>query len=282
MGADQQRPGNNRLPILEFKGLNERKQFVNPELTEFDILQGFVQSKAGTLQRPNGIGPLLYLQGRRILSIKQTFDTRRNVLVQTDNGVLLYSEDEIFSRPSGSNLTPVTPPAGSEEEDMAQGLIVHSVASASNGGSIGSASTWVIRTLTGIAEQFNPDGSAASFITALAANVFTLAAGVYRIHVVSVRSNPNGAGCSAKMRLFNVTTGLPAWNGLEHEESTSIRIQQNTPVLLTTEGTLNLAVPTQLRVEEWASAICNNTGMGFPSNTLKPEVYCRVKVLKTQ
>lgn len=281
--ADQQKPGNNRLPILQLKGLDERTRYVNPDPTAFDKLQGFVQQKAGAIQRPNGIQQLVHLPGHRILNIAQTFDTKRNVLVQTDQGLMLYTEDEIFGRPPTHSLTPVTPPPDTEEENMAQGLITHSLASGTSGGGT-SAGVWVSRLLNNIVEQYNPDGTAASFITAIdpITGHFTLAAGVYRIFIKSIRSNPNAAILRARMRLYNVTAALPAWNGLQHEESTSERVQQNTPVALFSEGTLNLAVPTILRVEEYSDNNAAASGQGLLTASGKPEVYCFVRILKTQ
>lgn len=279
MPADQQQPGEKQFPLSKFKGLNERAKFINPSPQEFDNLQGFIQQRSGAIQRPTGIMPLQYIPGSRILSIGQTFDTRQNVLVQTDNGVLIMSEDEMMNRPVVTNLIPIPI---TEEEDMARALLYHTQLTNVGGGAL-AAATWTTTPLNQLIEQVNPDGSLAGFVTATPSaplHQFTLAPGTYRFKGKCVQSN-GGGNAIGKCRLFNVTTALPAWNLALNEEGTTGNGPSGRNMVMFFEGTLILAVPTTFRIEQWSTAGTGATGFGAPANNGKAEVYTQLEILKT-
>lgn len=277
MAANEQSPGDNQRVIQYFKGLNERARYVNRDITEFDQLFGFVQERIGTIQRPHGIKLLQYIPDTRILTIAQTFDTRQNVIVQTDNGVAIYSEAELFNRASTAVLAPVVLP---EEETMSRALIYHTEATGVNGGTIAAGNTWTTRPLNQIIEQVNPDGTAATFVTALAGNTFTLAAGTYRVRAMCLGCDNSGSSF-LKARLFNVNTLLPAWNGAQNEESTTARAADGFNTMMLIQGSFTIGVPTQFRIEQWSSTATDTSGFGRATGTGKPEVYAQVEILKT-
>lgn len=268
----------NPISVGQFKGLNERGRFNNIDVTEFDKLLGYSQQFSGIIERPNGTLLLQQIPGHRILGIHQTFDDRQNVIIQTDQGVRVISEDALFNRASGANLTPVVIP---EEDTMAEAILAHTVASGITGGAYAVASVWQDAPLTDIIHQRNADGTAAAFVTALAANVFTLAAGVYRIEFEST-FNDNAGNSLCQARLFNTTTGLPAWDGLNNKQATSQRVIAPGTVLLKGRGWLDLSGgPASFKLQHWCSTVTDANGFGQPSTTGDREVYRWIKVLKT-
>lgn len=274
-----QLPADKGVQVSEVKGLNERLKFSNPDSGEFDSLIGLIPQQLGNLQRINGTKFLQYIAGKRILNIYQTFDRRENCLVQTDQGVYLFSEDELLNRVVPTNLTPVTE---IEEENMSQAVIIDSRASGTNGGSI-TATTWTDAPLSAILYQLNPDGTAASFVTALAANIFTLAVGGYRFRIRSICAD-DGTGTTAKVlaRLFNVTSGLPAWSGLNNEVSGPCQLfANNINSTIFLGGELELTVPTQFKIQHYASQLATNVGFGFPLALSFRENYRWIEITQT-
>lgn len=275
MAAGHQKPSDRQFVLEKLRGLNQRLKYNNDE-SEFDDLVGWIHQRAGELQRVNGIERLQRIDGVAIMSIKQTFDSRKNVIVQTTVGVYQYTEDEILNRPPTYILTPTVLP---EEDTMAEALLAYTIGSGTNGGTYTVASTWQDAPLNQIIHQRNADGTAAAFVTALAGNVFTLAAGKYRIEAESQAARTGAA--LFKARLFNVSTVLPAWNTLQNEESNSIQIAANMTGTAKIRGYLDLGGATQLKLQHWMDNASVNIGFGFPVSTGKPEVYRWIKILKT-
>lgn len=270
-------PQDKGVVVAQVKGVNERLKFTNPDITQFDILKGFIPQRDGILQRINGTKFLQLLQGRQILNMCQTFDRRKNFIVQTDQGVYLYSEDELLNREPITNLTPVV---NTEEEDMAKAILIHSVANNVGGGAL-VATTWTTAPISAILSQKNPDGTAAAFVTALAANAFTLATGGYRFNIRSVVSCTTGAGTPQKAlaRLYNVTTGLPAWSGLDNEVSMNTQNGVNTlNFQVALGGDLDIAVPTQFRLEHYQNVAGT---FGIAENMGFREVYRWIEIIQT-
>lgn len=271
-----------RITVVELKGLNEREIDANSDLGYFDFLRGCVPINKNTLTRCNG-SKLLLNFGEPVLSIHQTNDSRGNIIVQTLSSVRVVSTNELFG--TTINPTNLQPVASTEEESMSQAIIVHQVAAGTNGGTYTVANTWQQAPLSAILSQLNPDGTPAAFVTAFAANQFTLDTGVYRIRGYSVMSN-SGASTKMAARLFNVTAGTPAWSGAANEDSHALLSGgANYNERLQFAGTLNLAIPTQFQVEGLQSAAKTNSGFGIFANaagfTLAKELYRYIEILKT-
>lgn len=265
--------------VRALKGANERKQFTNPDPSELDKVVGFIPSIAGAQRKMNGIQLLQTVEGAPpIYNICQTNDSRRNIIVQTRDNVLLISEAEFFNQPI---YTPtLTNIASFEEDSMAYGLIVHTEANNVSGGT--AAGTFTARTLSHIVHQVNADGTAAAFITALAANRFTLAAGKYRI-----RGWCLGSGIATDIliaRLYNVTAGAAAWNGGQNENTNAGQVaiaQENVTMFFA--GYLDLAVPTQFELQQKTNNATppEANGCGAPANLGHRELYAMIEIFQT-
>lgn len=275
-------PNEKGYPVDRLLGINERLKFSNPNLAEWDSLTGMIQQRAGIPQRLNGSRLLSFLPGRKIISIKQTFDERQNVIVQTDLGVYIYTEDELMGRSVVTNLTPVI---SIEEEDMSLAILVHYTAAGVNSGSYSVANVWQQAPLTTL-DQRNPDGSAAAFVTAFAANRFTLATGTYRFRGWSAMSNAT-AGRAVAARLFDVTAGLAAAFFTGNAISPAKETGANGSIILEIGGSLTIAAPTQFEIQGLGTHTQANTGFGFPKSGAAPaftvagEMYRYLEVLKT-
>lgn len=267
-----------QIQINAFAGLDQSVSPASIPAGKLTVLEGLYPEPQGALQRIPG-KTLLTKLNSPILNIHQTFDARNNIIVQTDTDIQVFTLDELLDRTPATSLTPT---AISEEETMPQAIIVHAVAAGTAGGTYTSASTWQQAPLTAIQSQLNADGTAASFVTALSSNRFTLSAGTYRFHCRSAHCDAT-AGIYCVARLYNVTTSLPAWNGLDNETgpwdviATASRNQY-----LEFDGDLTIAVPTQFEIQHYASGAETTNGFGRPTNlgSLK-EVYRTLKIIKT-
>ena len=268
----------NQIQISQLGGLNESLSLANLPPGTFAALEGLYPAKSGSLERMPG-KTLLRRLSAPILNIYQTFDARNNILVQTTEDVQLFTLDELMSRTPATTLTAT---AISEEDTMSKAIIVHAVAANTAGGTYTTASTWQQAPLSAIQSQLNADGTAAAFVTALAANRFTLSAGTYRFKGRSAHSDAT-AGIFCVARLYNVTTALPAWSGLDNETgpwdviATATRNQY-----LEFEGDLTIAAPTQFEIQHYASGLEATNGFGKPVNlgSMK-EIYRTLTIIKT-
>jgi hypothetical protein len=272
----QDLPSDKEAIVPRLGGLDERNEFSKQIGPDFDALSGFIHQRDGILQRANGTKLLQSIPGKKILSICQTFDNRKNVLVQTDGGVYLFSEDELVGRVIPTALTPVTI---NEEETMSRAVIVHALALTNNGGNYPVANVWQDAPVSAILFQRNPDGTAAAFVTAIATPNFTLAVGSYRISGWSMHTAAAGNRC--KTRLFNTTSGLPVWNGADNEDSPALLVDTvNGNTQLPFAGEITIAVPTQFKIQNFCTALSAN-GFGFARNIGHNELYRFIDIIKT-
>lgn len=264
--------------VASLGGLNRLSTLNNTKVEEFYALVNLIHQYDGVLQIPPGIKTRILLEGREILRIHQTNDRRENILVQTDEGVYVFSEDEFFER---AYVPALVANAIVEEDTMAKAIIVQSLALNTHGGSYTPANSWQQAPLSAILSQLNADGTAAAFVTALAANIFTLAAGTYRFNIRSMHACDTAAHRIIG-RLFNVTTGAPAWTGLNNENS-PVYLQDspdgNTEICF--GGDLTIAVPTQFQLEHFCSRLTLTTGFGFRRNIGSRENYRWIEIIKT-
>lgn len=271
----------NLKTIPALGGLNRFSTLNNTPPEDFYGLINLIHQYDGVLQSPPGIKPRALVSGKRILSIHQTNDKRENVIVQTSDGVYIFSEDELFERMYAPALTPITI---LEEETFMKGIITDQRVANTDSGVNTVAAAWTTAPLSAIVSQLNPDGTAAAFITALAANVFTLAIGVYRFRIRCAVAGT--AGDKYKGRLFNVTAGAAAWVGLANETGEWEDIKDANSNLYTVfGGDLQIAAPTQFRIEIYAGtagAPGKVNGMGRKTNIGGlSEVYRWIEIIKT-
>lgn len=263
-----------KIVAQQLQGLNEREQYANPNVNEFDLLQGLIPVHKNTLTRAPGCK--LYLDfGEPILGIHQTNDSRGNVIIQTLDNVYVVTENDLFGIEYDPGLVFSADPTGLF---MAYAKLVHKAALNVDGGSIGAA--WATREITDIVSQINNDGTAATFLT-LAANQFTLSSGVYVIQgVFTVSSNvTDGVAKKARVRLQNITAGLPAWDGLPNEEGDSVFIKDyKGNVICSLGGHLVLAGPTILEVQDIRDGA--GTIRGNAANLGSFEIYGQLDVWK--
>jgi len=275
-----------KITVQELKGLNEREQFANPDLGFFDVLKGCVPTNKNTLTKAFGCKFALNF-GEPILAICQTNDSRKNVIVQTQSAVRVVTEEELFGQPIvNPNLTLVA--GAGEEETMSRAIIVHQVATGTHGGGYTTANVWQQAPLNVIVSQLNPDGITNPGFASLALNQVTLATGAYRIRGWSIMTNTVGQIGAA--RLFNVTTGFPAWNGAPNEISPTHVLSQISAgadnVKFEFGGDLLLGVPTVLEIQGnmHAAKATNGFGSAQSGGTLaaaSKELYRWLEILKT-
>lgn len=271
-----------KITVQELKGLNEREQNANNDLGYFDYLKGCVPINKNTLTRANGC-LLLNTYPDKVLSIFQTNDSRKNILIQTASALYTVSEDDFFNRtPTATNLTPI---AGSEEETMSRAIIVHSATAGTNGGTYTTLNVWQQAPLTSILSQLNPDGTAAAFVTSLTSNQFILSAGVYRIRGYSIMSCVTAATKMAA-RLYNATAAAAAFSGAANEDTFAVLSGgASYNERLEFGGDVTLAAPTTFEVQGLMSRAQTNTGFGIFASAAgfssAKELYRWVEILKT-
>lgn len=269
--------GFSRITVEELKGLNEREQDANLDVGEFDVLKGFVPTRQNTLTKINGARLFHQLDGEEIIGFCQTNNSRRQIYVQTRIRLYAVSEDEFFNRAIfNPALNYVTT---DEEESMARAVLIHSVASGSNGGTYTTLNIWQKAPLSSILTQLNADGSPAAFCTLLA-DEFTLSSGVYRLRGWSMMSQAV-VGTKVQARIYNVTAATPAWIGQGNEYSNKTTISTaNKQVQLNLAGDLNLGGNTTFRIEGFMSAAQVNTGFGT-AQAIGTELYRWLEIIKT-
>ncbi len=266
-------------------GMNRLVSETGELTSDFEVVDGFIHQQKDILETLPGCLPLLRIAGKQIKQIYPTNDSRQNVIIQTDQGVYTYTEDELFSRVYTPSLTPITI---TDEENMSKAIIVHTEAPNTDSGSGVTQNTWVDAPLNAILSQLNPDGTAAAFVTALAANVFTLAAGTYRFNGWSMGSTGT-TNTRFAARLYNVTAAAPAWTGLNNENGpVEVNSAANRNARCVFGGDLTIAVPTQFKVQMMSSITQATTGCGRAMDqapgtdiALAREVYRWVEILKT-
>lgn len=267
-----------KIVLRTLNGLDERNAAASENEGLFDILKGAIPIDSNTLTKVNGCKTLIYFAGERILNIHQTFDSRRNLIIQTFGKVRIISEEEFFGYPYSPQLTTV---AFNEEDTMPQALIGHIEPSGNPGGA--STIAYLARSLNTIVSQLNADGTAASFLTLNSAlKQFTLATGVYRIRGWVIGQGGTTA-VKLNVQLFNVTAALPAWNGLSNQdgESQLTRVADKNQ-RLDFGGALNLLVPTTFEIRQKASVALAVIGFGSAAASAGAnEIYAWADIIKT-
>lgn len=270
-----------KISVQALRGLNEREQYTNPNVEEFDQLEGMIPIFKNTLtQAP---GHKFYANfSAPVLSICQTNDSRGNIIVQTDNNVYTVTEAELFNIVYVPTLTLTALDA---LEYMAYARILHKQLTGVGGGAVSTA--WSQRSLTDIVSQINADGTAASFVT-LAANQITLAIGVYRItgQFCIAKTLENTADeKTARVRLYNVSAALPAWSGLANSESDCFNLRDvRGNAFVTIGGHIQVtATPKIFEVQDIVGAAASGTNMtrGLPTSLGTAEVYGWLDILKS-
>lgn len=256
------------IQIRQLGGLNERVSPVDLELNQFSILQGLYPSQVGLLSRIPGKSLLFQLDGK-VLTIHPTYNSQGHVIIQTDENYYLTTIDEIQNRVYVSNLTST---AITEEENMSLGIIVGYKAAGVNGDV--EAAAFAARPLTAIITN---DGS---FITAIGAINFQLAAGTYRFELMCTHSG--NIGVRFLSRLFNSTgsANLLTGNFIESTPGISATLASNTWSFLK-GGPVVLAAPTTIEVQSRVSVAAAANVMGKPANLGSNEIYTMLKILKT-
>lgn len=263
-----------KILVENLSGLDERRREGNENLGRASYLQGLVAFEENELSRPNGIKPLLRIEGQEIVGLFQTFNSRNHVYVQTRENVYVMTTNELFGYTEGTSLTYV---GLTEEEDMSIAVLTHAEATTVNAGNI--TTSWAQRVLNNIANQTNPDGTAASFCS-LAANRFTLDPGKYRVNGWAAVYNSTAVLRTLGLRLYNVTASAAAWAGLDNECSFSRILSATANEQLFIWGYLDLAVPTQFELQSIGSVAVTN-GLGIASNLGPRELYATLQILKT-
>ena len=83
--------------VKQLGGINQRAAFALLQEGEFQNLVGTYPSKAGRQERLVG-KELIKPFSSPIKAIFQTFDSRGNIIIQTESEVHVYSLDELLSR----------------------------------------------------------------------------------------------------------------------------------------------------------------------------------------
>lgn len=268
------------ISVQKLLGVDQRAKFGAGELGAFDKLIGFYTPNIGLLKQVPGKEALQYIaDSGGILEIYQTNDSRKNIIIQGRNHVYIMSENEFFNRPITTNLTPVPL---TEEEDMAQAIIAHVVAGVNGGGGSTVINTFTTAVLNQIVSQFNADGTAAAFVTGLAANVFTLATGWYRIRGWSLAAHA-ATGHKVWCRLVDNGSGLALWNGLLNQDSEQVEtVVATRNVKMEFGGVFHAAVPTAIRLDQRMDANSVNIGMGNPEAIGGfNDIYRWIEILRT-
>lgn len=263
------------ITVQELKGVNERKQYANNELGEFDYLRNVTFSRANALTKINGIKLLREGLGSPVLNIVQTNDSRRTIIIQCRDAVYSLTEDELFGTTPATNLYY---PELNEEDVMPYALIVHKANSGVDGG--GSTPALTARPLTDIVTQINSDGTAAAFCS-LATNQITLQPGWYRI-----RGWVTASGAAADKlwgALYNTTAAANAWVGQANEYISPITPPvSGKNVRMFFAGVLNPLGVSTYELRQAGSVSVGGSGFGKAAGQAGiPELYASIEIIKT-
>lgn len=267
-----------RITIEQLRGLNERQQFANVDLGAMDYLKGVIPTTFNTLTRPGAIALLQTISpSEMVLQICQTNDSNGNIIVQTDKAIRIMNEEEFF----GSIYVPnfVNVPV-QDDEIMPRAILVHTAVSGGlGGGNLTTSSAQM--PITSILSQVNADGTAAAFCS-LAANQFTLSAGVY--YVKGYHNLFNVAAKVAIGQLYNITAAANAWAGLNNENTNKVVFDGANNQVINFEGILQPNVPTTYEWRAVTNTLRSNDGLGKTTNTAPAntiETYGILDIIKT-
>lgn len=268
-----------KISVVEIKGLNERKLYNNQDLGELDILRNGIPTTEGAISRMNGIGFRLQIAGEAIHTLHQTNDSRGNILVKTDQNLYMMTSEEFWDQTA--YIPNLNYASLLEEENMSLAIIIHQETSGTSAGS--STTSFAQAKLTNIISQVNADGTVASFAS-LATNQITLAAGKYRIRGRTTMHSTT-AGHKFTVQLYNITTAASLWTGLLNQESSRFNADPvtNHNTWLEFGGYISLAAPTIIELQKKAStAFATGTaGYGGPQAGGSNEIYTWIEILQT-
>ncbi len=279
------------VKIRPLGGVNERGSPIDLPPSDFSKVKGLFPSQNGLLERIRG-NKFLTKFNEAILSINPTYNTLGHIIIQTATKRYLTTLDELFNRNVyTSDLIPATSSPGGEimeEETMSLALIIGKKTANTNGKNIGTS--YADRDLSDI--NVNEGG----IVTGLTANVFTLAAGSYRIRSWAVNCCTRTIGSSQFFihRLYNNTdsdylfkvVGVVSAASTASRASTPARtidIQNN--IFTYHNGTITLTSSCDISIQSKTNSVTVTDGLtpreGRPVNLGEDEVYTVIEILKT-
>lgn len=279
------------VKIRPLGGVNERLSPIDLPPSEFSEVKGLFPRQNGLLERIWG-SQFLDKLAEAIISINATYNSSGHILIQTATKRYLTTLDELFNRNIYvSDLDPATSVPGggiSEEETMSLAIVIGKKAVNTNGKDI--ATTYGPRDLSDI------DVNEGGIVSALAANVFTLVAGSYRIRSWCCNAGVRSTTGSQPFihRLYNETNSDYLFKVVGVVSAASTAMAASTPAKVTDIntnvwtyhiGTLTLTGSCNISIQ----SITNNTTVtdgitpreGRPVNMVEPEVYTVIEILKT-
>lgn len=187
------------IKVTRLAGLNLRAGRHALGQGEADRVFGLYPAKNFLMQRIPGKALYRFLNGKKILGLRQTFDGSGNVIVQTDQDLQIISLDEFLNRAATFSLTPT---GGTAEEAMSYALYLHEQSNGVDGGDLAAAGGDNVFAKSTI----NVEATDTAGIGTLASNEITLAAGIYRILAYITFGAAQALGTlHARAYLYNVT-----------------------------------------------------------------------------
>lgn len=277
------------VKIRPLGGVNQRNSPIDLPPSEFSEVKGLFPSQNGLLERIKG-NKFLTKFNEAILSISPTYNTAGHLVIQTATKRYLTTLDELFNRNSyTSDLTPASSSPGGEileEETMSLAIIIGKKAVNTPGQLI----PLIFIDNRDLSDIILNEGG---IVTGLSSNVFTLAAGSYRI-----RSHCCYCAGAADLgtqlfihRLYNSTnsdylfkvvgvvsaasTGMPC--------STPARIANDVENIWTDHiGAVTLTAPCDISAQSRVNIITVPPSLeGRPVNLGENEIYTVIEILKT-
>ncbi len=265
---------------IQLTGINQRA-YLDPEYRGVDWIQGLAPETLGVVKRPAGITKLTQINQERVVAIHQTFNSNDHVLIQTDSALYSVTLDELLGRTFTTDL--IGNPTDIEE-NMAYAIIVDKYANGVSATKAATANTWNIAPLSGVAQQLNPDGTPASFVS-VATDKITLSSGTYRFRGWCAIYHA-AADSSFKLKLYNATAGADLFGAEDHAivRGPTIAADRNTIGLFGGQVTLGVTTDVELRMWMATTPHANvygkhdKTALGASSGA---EVYRYIEIIKT-
>ncbi len=245
-----------------------------------DFIQGLYPETLGIVQRPGGITKLQQINQERILAIHQTFNTTESILIQTDSNLYSMSLDEFMGRSFNTSLV-ATP--DDIEEDMSYAIIVDQYPVGNGSGTATTAGSWITAPLNAVAQQLEPNGTAATFAS-VASNQISLAAGTYRIRGWCIMYS--NAESSFKLKLYNASTSADLFGADTNAVLRGATIHADRNAMGHFGGQITLGATTLIELRAWVtSAHANGWGRGAGAPHVITgsglEVYRYIEIIKT-
>jgi hypothetical protein len=188
------------IKVTRLGGLNLRSGRHALGQGEADRVFGLYPAQNFMMERIPGKLMYRYLDGKKIISLRQTFDGSGNIIVQTDVDLQLIPLDEFLNRATSVSLTPT---GGAAEEAMSYALYLHQQNNGVDGGDLAAAGADNVFAKGTI----NVEATDTAGIGTLASNEITLGSGIYRIRALVSFGGTTADGYSldARAYLYNVT-----------------------------------------------------------------------------